>query len=237
MSIGLVACFLAVCLATTASAHEMPAGFLTEPRSGHGRGVLVLHAWWGLNADVKAFCKRLADAGFVAFAPDLFHGKVVKTKAEAEALVNEYEPKYTELQAQIAHAAADLSKRSGGKEIAVVGFSFGAYYALHLSNAEPKLIRATVVYYGTGQQDFKNSKSSYLGHFAEKDPFEPKKNVEQLRKLLQEAGRPASLYTYPGTGHWFSEPSVGEAYDKAAAESAWERTLAFLRKALGADPG
>ncbi|RYG28322.1 dienelactone hydrolase family protein, partial [bacterium] len=46
-----------------------PEGYLAEPKNGPGQGVLVLHPWWGLNEDVKAFCNRLADAGFVAFAP------------------------------------------------------------------------------------------------------------------------------------------------------------------------
>ena len=49
---------------------------------------MVLHAWWGLNDTMKAFCTRLAEAGFVAFAPDLYHGEVADTIAGAEALSN-----------------------------------------------------------------------------------------------------------------------------------------------------
>jgi carboxymethylenebutenolidase len=213
-----------------------PEGFLAEPKSGHGPGVLVLHPWWGLNADVKAFCRRLAGSGFVAFAPDLFHGKVVTTRSEAEALVHAYEAKAPELRAQIADAAKYLSDRTSGGEIGVVGFSFGAPYALALSNSEPALVRAVVVYYGTGQEDFSKSKASYLGHFAENDEFEPKEGVEGQTKLIRSAGRPATIYTYPGTGHWFSEPSVKAAYNKAAAQSAWERTLRFLRENLASKP-
>lgn len=223
---------LALPLASLASPDSSkPDGFLAEPKSGHGRGVLMLHPWWGLNADVKAFCKRLAKAGFVAFAPDLFHGKVVKTKSEAEALVKAYEPREAELNAQIADATKYLVGRTG-KEIAVVGFSFGAYYALHLSNAEPTRVGAAVVFYGTGQEDFSKSKAAYLGHFAEKDDFEPKASVDGLTKLLQDAGRLAEIHTYPGTGHWFFEPGVKGSYDKAAADLAWERTLEFLRTHL-----
>lgn len=47
-----------------------PDGYLAVPRTGKGSPVLVLHAWWGLNDTTKAFCRRLAEAGFVAFAPD-----------------------------------------------------------------------------------------------------------------------------------------------------------------------
>ncbi len=66
--------------------HSQPEGFLAIPRVGKGPGVLVLHAWWGLNDTIKAFCTRLADSGFVAFAPDLYHGKIADTIADAEKL-------------------------------------------------------------------------------------------------------------------------------------------------------
>ena len=227
MSLAIAAGVLALSLGQT-----KPAGFLAEPKSGHGPGVLVLHPWWGLNADVKGFCNRLGAAGFTAFAPDLFHGKIAKTRSEAEALVKAYEPKHLEIKAEILEAAKYLAKRTGKQEIAVVGFSFGSYYALYFSNAEPARVRAVVDFYGTGQEDFRKSKASYLGHFAEKDEFEPKAGVDSLTKLLRDAGRPAKIYTYPGTGHWFVEPSVKQAYDKAAAELAWKRTIQFLRQSF-----
>jgi len=62
-----------------------PEGYLALPTSGTGSPVLVLHAWWGLNETSKAFCRRLAESGFVAFAPDLYHGQVAATLAGAEA--------------------------------------------------------------------------------------------------------------------------------------------------------
>jgi len=231
MTTVLLASLLALTFASLGSSSaSKPDGFLAEPKSGKGPGVLVLHPWWGLNADVKTYCQRLADAGFVAFAPDLFHGKTATSQDEAKALVKEYDAKETEVQAQIGEGAKYLAERTGKKEVAIIGFSFGAYYALWFSNAEPDRVHACVVYYGTGHEDFSKSKASYMGHFAEKDVFEPKEAVDSLTKLLKEAGRPASIYTYPGTGHWFAEPSVNAAYNKAAADLAWDRTLEFLRK-------
>lgn len=209
-----------------------PEGYLAKPPAGIGKGVLVLHPWWGLNSDTKAYCRRLAEAGFVAFAPDLFHGKTATKPADAEALVKEFESKNSEISAQISAATKYLAGLTTAKSVAVVGFSFGAYYALQLSNAEPEAIRAVVVYYGTGHEDFSKSKSSYLGHFAESDDFEPKANVDALSKLLKDAGRPATVHTYPGTGHWFAEPSVEKSYNPAAADQAWKRTVEFLRKTL-----
>jgi len=157
-----------------------PTGFLAEPASKKGPGVLVLHPWWGLNADVKTFCKRLAKEGFVAYAPDLFHGKTATTEADAEALVKAHRGKDNEIQAEIGAAAKLLADKTGKKQVAVVGFSFGAYYALWFSNAEPDRVKATVVFYGTGHEDFSNSKSTYLGHFAANDDFEPKASVDTV---------------------------------------------------------
>ena len=66
--------------------YTQPDGYLAIPPTGNGSAVLVLHAWWGLNDTIRAFCTRLAASGFVAFAPDLYHGKVADTIAGAETL-------------------------------------------------------------------------------------------------------------------------------------------------------
>jgi carboxymethylenebutenolidase len=210
---------------------SQPDGFLAVPTSGTGPGVLVLHAWWGLNDTIKAICTRLADAGFVAFAPDLYHGKVVDTIPAAEAMVQSSDANSSDNQAEVAQAARFLEERSGqaGRGLAVIGFSMGAYYALDLSTTDSERIRRVVVFYGSGPTDFSTSKAAYLGHFAENDPYETPENVNELEEALRQAGRPVTIHLYPGTGHWFFEPDRADAYNEAAARLAWERTLAFLR--------
>jgi carboxymethylenebutenolidase len=190
--------------------------------------VLVLHAWWGLNDTVKAFCARLAEAGYVAFAPDLYGGKVTDTIAGAEALSNALDA--TQAKARVADAAVFLSERGdpSGLGLAVIGFSLGAFFALDLSVADPEHVRSVVVFYGTGPGDYSRSWAEYLGHFAEKDPFEPHSEVDRLEAALRSAGRPVVFHRYPGTGHWFFEPDRPDVYDAAAASLAWERTLLFL---------
>src|SRR5207245_8415301 len=61
-------------------------GYLAVPEQGSGPGVLVLHAWWGLTEPFRQVCDRLAEAGFVALAPDLYHGKTTASVEEAQAL-------------------------------------------------------------------------------------------------------------------------------------------------------
>jgi carboxymethylenebutenolidase len=209
-----------------------PQGFLALPATGKGQGVLVLHAWWGLNDTIKAFCTRLAESGFVAFAPDLYHGKVADNVADAETLGKALDSNHLQAKAEIANAIMFLTERSDltDRGLAVIGFSLGAYYALDLSAADPEHIRSVVLFYGTGPADFSRSKAEYLGHFAGNDEFEPQSNVDDLEESLRRAGRPVTFHRYSNTGHWFFEPDVLQAYNQAAARLAWNRTLAFLKR-------
>jgi carboxymethylenebutenolidase len=88
-----------------------PDGFLALPHGGNGPGVLVLHAWWGLNDTIKAVCTQLAESGFVAFAPDLYHGKVANTIAEAEVLGNAIDTNHVQAEAEVAHRPGGCLER------------------------------------------------------------------------------------------------------------------------------
>ena len=92
---------------------DQPDGYLAIPSSGKGNAVLVLHAWWGLNDTMKAFCNRLAEAGFVAFAPDLYHGKITDNIADAETLSGVLFRNLDQPRADIADATTFLSERTG----------------------------------------------------------------------------------------------------------------------------
>lgn len=207
---------------------NQPDGYFIMPDAGQGPSVLVLHAWWGLNDTIKALCNRLAEAGFVVFAPDLYHGKVADTIPGAETLAHALDDQ--QATSDIANATKFLNERAKGGGLAVIGFSLGAYYALELSNTEPEQIHSVVVFYGTGADDFTNAKAEFLGHFAENDPYEPPASIDHLKEALKTADRPATFYSYSGTGHWFFEPDRTEAYNEEAANLAWERTLAFLKR-------
>jgi carboxymethylenebutenolidase len=216
--------------------YPQPEGFLAVPPSGKGsgHGVLVLHAWWGLNDTMKAFCTRLAEAGFVAFAPDLYHGKVAEDIPDAETLGKALDTNQLQAKAEIADAAMFLNERVGQSErgLAVIGFSMGAYYTLDLAAADPEHIRSVVLFYGTGDGDYNSSRADYLGHLAEKDEFEPQSSVDDLEESLRRSGRPVTFYRYLDTGHWFFEPDRSQAYNQAAASLSWG-----ARRGVGAISG
>ena len=202
-----------------------PAAGATAP------AVLVLHAWWGLNETFKSLCDRLAVEGYVAFAPDLFNGRIASSLDEAMAMEDVRGADYVE---EAALAAVGFITKHGSARpgIGVIGFSFGAAWATVLAKLFPRDMRAVVLFYGAYAPDLAPATAAFLGHFAEVDEWEPREGVEELRAALQAAGRPATFYFYEGTGHWFFEPDRPDAYKPEAAMLAWDRTLAFLGEQL-----
>jgi carboxymethylenebutenolidase len=197
--------------------------------------VLVLHAWWGLTSVFTDVCDRLAAHGYLALAPSLYaDGATTASIAEAEALVaaHDSEPAVAE---GIVLAALDQLRglpAVTGVPVAVIGFSMGAYWALNLSQARPDDVGAVVAVYGSDGGDYGTARAAYLGHFAEHDDFEPLEAVRALESRIRAAGREVTFHVYPGTGHWFVEPNRPDAYNAAAAELVWDRTLAFLKARL-----
>ena len=192
-----------------------------------GAGVVVLHPWWGLNADVLAFADRLADAGYAVSAPDLYHGDVVDTIEAADERVGGLDA--AEGMAIVRATVADLEAKLGpGGRIAVLGFSLGASFALA---AVGPAIRGTILYYGTGDPSHAGGTQPILGHFAEADQYEDDAWVTQFEGALGAVGHETVFHRYAGTGHWFAEPSR-DAYRAESAELAFERTLAFLGRTI-----
>ena len=205
-------------------------GYLSMPGTPQGPGVIVLHAWWGLNEFFKRFCDRLANKGFIVFAPDLYKGKVASSKEEAEKLMTQQDSKYVETSVLVSSDYLVSHPAVKERRVGVVGFSMGANSGLWLSSKRPAL-HAVVVFYGTGEEDFSKSHASFLGHFAEEDEFEPKEGVLKMEKQISSAGKEVEFYYYPKAKHWFFEEDRPEFDDKAAS-LAWERTVQFLDSKL-----
>jgi len=186
-------------------------------------GVLVLHPWWGLNEDVRASAERLRREGYEVVSPDLFHGRVATTRDEAQALSGEvsknWQSTMTEIEAALEKLQAD--------RVAVLAWSMGVWFSWQLAQAHPDRIRALVSYYGYGEFEPGAKLPPILGHFAEDDEFDSVEDVRVVERKLIEDKHVVEFHIYPGTKHWFDEPSRPE-YDKAASELAWKRTLAFL---------
>jgi carboxymethylenebutenolidase len=208
-------------------------GYLAVPEGGHGPGVLVLHAWWGLTPFFEGVCDRLASEGFVAFAPDRYGGPTAKTIEEATALQRQEDPGRVEAELTAAVDALGAHEAVVGDGLAAMGFSAGAAWALLLSTFKPQQVKAVVTFYGSWQIDFNGARAAYLGHYAETDEWEPTEQVRGTEEALRSAGREVTFYTYPNVDHWFFEQDRPDSYDAEAARLAWERTMEFLRARFG----
>ena len=190
------------------------------PQSGSGPGVLVVHPWWGRNATVRDYGRALAELGFVVGLPDAFEGTVVTDRDDAQALIEQHwQAAPGRLTAAFERLAGHASVRG---PVSGVGFSFGAFQLLGLMDTLP--LHRLVTYYA--DREVTLGAVPVLGHFAETDEFQD--DQPGMIRMLEAAGAPGGAIIYPGTRHWFAEKDRPE-FDAAAARSAFDRTVTFLR--------
>lgn len=218
----------------TMSENRAEPALVALPPGGRGPGVVLLHAWWGLNDFFTALAARLAAEGFVVAAPDLYgDGQSVATIEAAKARVATLDGQGAFDRASEAIAFLRRHEAVQGDRMALVGFSMGGSWALDLASAWPDAVAAVVLFYGSGEADYSQARAAYLGHFAENDPWEEDAWVRQMETAIRAAGHEVTFYRYPDTGHWFFEADRPDAYHAEAARHAWERTIAFLREQIG----
>jgi carboxymethylenebutenolidase len=207
-------------------------GYLSKPERGSGPGVLVIQEWWGLVENIKSIADRFASAGYVALAPDLYHGESTKSPDEAGKLMMALAIEETEK--DLRGAATYLLTQSAGKKLGVVGFCMGGQLALFAAGKNPA-IAACVDFYGIHpnvKPNYAGIKAPVLGLFAEKDPWVPATAVEKLEADLKAAGVSTDFTVYPGADHGFFNDTRKEVHDVAASADAWSRVLAFFAKHL-----
>ena len=210
-------------------------GYLVVPKQKASKlaAVLVVHENRGLNPYVEDVARRLAKAGFLAFAPDALFplGGYPGNDDEGRALQGSMDRAKIE---QDFIAAASFLKQhelSNGK-LGVVGFCFGGYISNYLAAATPELINAAVPFYGTpaSSELVKQVKAPILIQFAEHDK-RVNDSWPNYEAVLKSNNVDYQAHVYPGTQHGFHNDSTSR-YDPQAAELAWSRTLAFFNKHL-----
>tara|TARA_R110000868_G_scaffold24621_2_gene96937 strand:- start:330 stop:1226 length:897 start_codon:yes stop_codon:yes gene_type:complete len=215
--------------------HGRGKGYLVMPSKTEGKKplVLVVHENRGLNPYVKDVARRLAKAGFIAFAPDALFpvGGYPGNDDDGRALQKDLDRNKME-QDFIAAASYLKGHAQGNGKLGVVGFCFGGYVSNFLAAAAPELIDAAVPFYGTpaNSELVKQVKAPILLQFAENDKrvndsWPDYEAVLKANKVDYQAN------VYPGTQHGFHNDSTSR-YDPQAAELAWSRTLAFFNKHL-----
>ena len=200
-----------------------------------GPGVIVIQEWWGLVPHITDIADRFAAEGFVALAPDMYHGEITDEPDMAGKLL---------MSMNLATAGKDLSgavdllqERTGRTKVGVTGFCMGGGLALMAACLRPDAIAAAAPFYGGMRPDtvieWDNLAAVVEGHYAATDRgTAAPEAVKELEATLRAKGKNATFHVYPGTQHAFFNDTRPEVYDAAGAKTSWDRTLALFRANL-----
>jgi len=212
-------------------------GYLARPTGGAGPypAVIVIHEWWGLNDNIRAITRRLAAAGYIALAVDLYEGRTADDPAQAQRLMQAAMQHPDRLGRNLEQAFYYLDIMPSANRIGVIGWCFGGGWALRTALRFPDELGAAVIYYGelvTDPHRLAPLQVPILGHFGAADGSIPVSRVQAFDQALAQLKKPHEIHIYDGAGHAFANPS-GMRYVPAAADLAWNRTMAFLARTLG----
>jgi carboxymethylenebutenolidase len=212
-------------------------GYLALPESGSGPGVIVIQEWWGLVDHIKDLANRFAAEGFVALAPDFFHGATTDEPDEAQRLLMGLA--MDRAAKDIQGAAQYLAGRDDvtGNGVGVVGFCMGGSLALW-SGALADEVKVAVGFYPAVPWEKMSptwgnyTNKSAMIHASEEDGTSKADGIQAAVKGIQEAGGDVEVYDYPGSSHAFFNDQRPEVHSKEHSEQAWRRTLDLLKGRL-----
>lgn len=207
-------------------------GYLRVPESGSGPGVVVVQEWWGLTTHVASIVDRLADAGFVALAPDLYGGPTTHVAAEALELLERL---------PVERAAEDLAgavdhlvglPEVSSSTVGAIGFCMGGGFVFALAARRPDLVSAAVPFYGLPRDAsvVPGIRAAVQGHFGIEDHSIPVERVRETFAALDARPAPAEaeLHLYPAGHAFLNDENLIGTYDPECAALAWSRALEFL---------
>jgi carboxymethylenebutenolidase len=210
-------------------------GYLAVPDGGSGPGVIVIQEWWGLVGHITSLADRFAEAGFVALAPDLYHGKHATEPDEAGKMMMGLA--MDQAAKDMAGAAEHLSSVGAVGKVGAVGFCMGGSLALWSATLSDKIVATAGFYPPVPWERMSPSWANYAGkaaliHCSEEDGTSSAPGIQTAKAAIIEAGGECTLYDYPGTSHAFFNDDRPEVYDADASALAWARTLDFFRAKL-----
>lgn len=212
-------------------------GYLAIPESGSGAGVIVVQEYWGLVDHIKDLADRFAGEGFVALAPDFFHGATAGEPDEAMRLLMglAMDRAAKDIQGAAQYLAGRKETTGGG--VGTVGFCMGGSLALW-SGALADEVKVAVGFYPAIPWEKMspswgnyNNKTAML-HASEEDGTSKADGIQAAVKGIQEAGGTVEVYDYPGTSHAFFNDTRPEVHDKEQSQAAWRRTIDLLKSRL-----
>ena len=209
-------------------------GYLSIPEKGTGPGLIVIQEWWGLVDHIKDVCDRFASEGYVALAPDMYHGQTTKSPDEAGKLMMALRIDQAEKDLRGAIQYLIDHEATVGDRVGTIGFCMGGALSLYAASKNEQ-VGACVVFYGIHpnvRPDLPKLNAPVLGIYAENDSSTPPEAVRELEQQLKALGKSVEMHIYPGVDHAFFNDTRPGVYNRRAAEDAWRRTIEFFAKNL-----
>jgi len=207
-------------------------GYVARPEGTPRGGMIVIQEWWGLNDDIKGIADRYAAEGYLALAPDMYHGQVTSEPDEARKLAMELERDQAAV--EIDAAIAWLKQTQGVGKVGCVGFCMGGGLTLATALRPSSNVDAAHVYYGGGMPDgaaLSQIRVPVMGSYGGEDQSIPAAKVDELRDALTKAGVDNDIKLYEGAGHSFF--NAGHAHHAEASADSWERSKRWFARHVG----
>ena len=210
-------------------------GYLVRPSMATGPlgSVIVIHENRGLNPHTRDVARRMALEGFIALAPDFLSpsGGTPENEDQAREMIGKLDPAATAANAEA--SLQFLAKLDGANgKVGAIGFCWGGGLVNRFATISPEL-KAGVAYYGAQApaEAVPDIKAALMLHYAGLDE-RINAGIDAYRKALEENGKTFEIHMYDGVNHAFNNDTSAARYDKAAADLAWQRTVAFLKANL-----
>jgi len=210
-------------------------GYLVQPKNASGKlgAVIVIHENRGLNPHIRDVARRMALEGFVALAPDFLspQGGTPENEDKARDMFSKLDAATTVANGEATVVYLSKLEATNGN-VGAIGFCWGGGVVNNLAVKSPEL-KAGVAYYGAQPpaSEVANIKAALLLHYAGLDD-RINAGIDAYKKALEENGKKFEIYIYDGANHAFNNDTSAARYDKAAADLAWGRTVAFLKQNL-----
>jgi carboxymethylenebutenolidase len=213
-------------------------GYLATPSGESGPGLIVIQEWWGLNPQIKRTADRFAADGFVALAPDLYHGELAEHDEMDKAghlMSSMPADRAAKDMSGAVDYLADLDATTGSG-IGVVGFCMGGMLSFILAAIRPDKVKAAVPFYGfppdDGGPDYSGLTARVRGHMASPDDYFTPEAAKALEAKLQGLGKDCRIEVHQAGHGFMNEENPMGTYDAELAARLWPEVVAFLKGAL-----
>lgn len=217
---------------------SMASGYLATPSGGSGPGLIVIQEWWGLNPQITRTADRFAEEGFVALAPDLYHGELAghEEMDKAGELMSSLPPDRAarDMSGAVDHLAGLDSVTPNG--IGVVGFCMGGMLTFILAALRPDHVKAAVPFYGFplegSEPDYSGMTARIQGHMASPDDYFTPEAAKELEAKLRGMGKDVSIEVHAAGHAFMNEENATGTYDADLAAKLWPQVVTFFKSSL-----